>query len=321
MPASINLNLLEKLARSLFEDGEARQVFAAALQAGDLSERAILWLAERPESFPFPVEAAAPWQPGFVDRVSPDSRPGAHPLHEAGAYYCLDLSSVFAATALTACADVVRNEVILDVCSAPGGKAIFAYRLLHPKLLLCNEVIGKRMGALVSNLKRCKITPTMTLRLDTRELAAEFPESFPLVLVDAPCSGQSLLAKGEDSPGCLHPATINMNSNRQKRILANAAQTVAPGGFLAYMTCTYARQENEAVVEWLRKKFEQFVPVEVPLLSAHQSHLADFPCYRLWPQEKLGAGAFVALLRNAASGESRDFDPESIRAAWRSEVN
>jgi len=111
------------------------------------------------------------------------------------------------------------------------------------------------------------------MSLDAKILAKIIPKTAGLAIVDAPCSGQSLLAKGISNPGCFHPVTINKNANRQKRILANSAQLVAPQGYLAYMTCTYAIAENEQVCAWFLNRFPQFVPVVVPDLVPYQSHL------------------------------------------------
>ncbi|MBN8548262.1 MAG: RsmB/NOP family class I SAM-dependent RNA methyltransferase [Deltaproteobacteria bacterium] len=316
MAAKINLTFVQKLAKSLFDSSEAQERFSSALLGGEVSEKAVLWLAERPEVLPFVALPAAPWQPSFVDRVAADEKPGKDALHEQGAYYCLDLSSVFSATALSEIEWGDRSRIVLDACSAPGGKAICAWKMLQPSLLVCNEVIAKRAGALISNLKRCRISGSIVTRYDTRELCAAQPNVFPLVIVDAPCSGQSLIAKGDDSPGCFHPATINMNSNRQKRILANCATMTAPGGYLAYMTCTYARQENEAVVEWFLKKFPHFSSCEVHKLEAHRSALSDEPCYRLWPFDGWGAGAFVALLRNTQVGEPEALRMDLLHSNW-----
>jgi 16S rRNA C967 or C1407 C5-methylase (RsmB/RsmF family) len=105
------------------------------------------------------------------------------------------------------------------------------------------------------------------------------------------------------APGCFHPATINQNANRQKRIIANAANIVAPNGYLAYTTCTYATAENEGVGEWFVKKFPQFKPIVIPHLTDYRSRLTDLPCYRLFPQSKLGAGAFTMLFQNTADGD------------------
>lgn len=293
-------NLLTKYSGRLFADPIEREKFVKALISPTYEQGCILWCREKPAADPFPIDVAMSWQPQFVDRLTPSVRPGKHHLHISGAYYCLDFSSVFAATTLLAIPTPVK--LVLDICAAPGGKSIFAWRALQPELLLCNEVIGKRTAALISNLRRCKIDPAAVMSLDAKILAERIPKTAELAIVDAPCSGQSLLAKGIKNPGCFHKVTINKNANRQKRILANSAQLVAPQGYLAYMTCTYAIAENEQVCAWFLNRFPQFVPVVVPALVPYQSHLSDLPCYRIWPQSGLGAGAFTALFRNTEEG-------------------
>lgn len=309
-------NSLRRLARTLFENPGTRQEFIDCLLAPRPPARAVLWLQERPQPVPFRVMDAVAWQPDFIDRVPPDEPVGATLHHQAGAYYCLETSSVFCAVPIL----LLRpgQELVVDMCASPGGKTMFCCRALRPKQILCNEVIKKRTGALIANLRRCRIHPCMVLSCDSSWFVHRWAASAGLVIVDAPCSGQSLVAKGKRSPGCFHPATMNMNSNRQKRILANSAPLVAPGGHLAYMTCTYSVQENERVVAWLREKFPWFVPIEVPWLKSHQSHLTELPCYRLWPQEGIGAGAFVAILENQAEGTMQTPDISSLRPIWRS---
>lgn len=311
--------LLEKLAHSLFSEAADRQHFAMAVQAPHPHPPAILWLRDRPLDFSLQPLPALPFQPAFVDRIESGTRPGSLPEHDAGYYYCLDFSSVFACCVLSAVAsEAVQSLPVLDMCASPGGKSVFTWRHLKPCSLLCNEVIGKRSAQLIANLKRCRIHPVKVFRLDSAVLAESAPGSCALVLVDAPCSGQSLLVKGMRAPGCFHPTLINMNSNRQKRIIANSAALLAPGGFLAYMTCTYAREENEAVVEWLLRKMCHLSAVQVPDLTAYQSHLSDIPCYRLWPQSGVGAGAFAALLRNETSGSPRGSTEGDLPVIWRS---
>lgn len=286
---------LQKISQKLFDQTTEQTHFIQALTQPKPFNPCILWVRQKSE-LPFSVEPAISWQPGFVDRLTLGERPGQHALHEQGEFYCLDFSSVFAASVLLMLDQPVK--VVLDICAAPGGKSIFAWRALQPQLLLSNEVIGKRMGALISNLKRCHVSPSVAFSLDSSILATELANTADVVLVDAPCTGQSLLAKGEKNPGCFHPVTINKNANRQKRILANSAQTVTPQGFLAYMTCAYSPEENEQVSEWFLKRFPHFQALVVPYLASYQSHLTDLPCYRMFPQDGLGAGAFTILFQN-----------------------
>lgn len=303
-------NLLVKFSQRLFKDSAYQKKFIDALVNPHPFNPAILWCQPKPEKSPFQIAPPALWQPKFIDRLALNEKPGKHPLHEQGHFYCLDFSSIFAASTLLTIKKPV--DVVLDMCASPGGKSVFAWTALKPQLLLSNEVIGKRKGALISNLKRCRISPAIALSLDSQVLAELIPGTAQVVLVDAPCTGQSLLAKGNKAPGCFHPILINKNANRQKRILANSAKLVAPQGYLAYMTCAYSPEENEQVSEWFLARFPQFQALVVPHLVAAQSHLTDIPCYRMWPHSGLGAGAFTILFKNTEEGTASELPAEFL---------
>lgn len=304
--------LMSKLARSLFADRDEQDRWLAALTHPQTVPSAIAWCQPRPEPFPFAIAPPLDWQPAFVDRLPAAIRPGQHPLHAQGAYYCLDFSSVFAAYPMLTVPQPVQT--VVDVCAAPGGKSILAAVGLHPPILISNETIGKRLGMLVSNLQRCQIRAAIVTNRDSQVLAQYLAATADVVIVDAPCTGQSLLAKGEAAPGCFHPVTINKNANRQKRILANAAQLVKPGGYLAYMTCAYSPAENEQVCDWLLARFPQFHPCAVPALTAFQSHLTPRPYYRLFPQSGLGAGGFTALFQHQEQGKENLITEDTLTA-------
>ncbi|MBE9058392.1 RsmB/NOP family class I SAM-dependent RNA methyltransferase [Sphaerospermopsis sp. LEGE 08334] len=303
-------NLLLKVARRLFDDADEQAKFIEALVNPKPFAPCILWCQDKPEISPFAVETPTPWQPEFVDRLQIGEKPGQHPLHQQGYFYCLDFSSVFAASVLLTINQPV--PLVFDMCAAPGGKSVFAWKALQPDLLISNEVIGKRLGMLISNLKRCQIQPSCVVNRDSRIFAEMFAESSNLVLVDAPCTGQSLLAKCEKAPGCFHHTAINKSANRQKRIIANSAQVVAPQGYLVYMTCTYSPEENEQVCEWFLARFPQFQAVEVSHLSKYQSHLTSIPCYRMFPQDGLGAGAFTVLFKNMNEGDAKQINLNNL---------
>lgn len=307
-------NLLCKLAWRLFNEADSQEKFIDALMHPKLFHPCIIWCREKPDILPFAVETPLAWQPSFVDRLSIGEKPGKHFLHESGYFYCLDFSSVLSASTLLAIESPVK--IVVDMCAAPGGKSVFAWRYLQPELIICNEVIGKRMGMLISNIKRCHIEPSVAISQDSKVLAKKFYQTSDLVIVDAPCTGQSLLAKGGKAPGCFHPTAINKSAQRQKRIIANSAQMVAPKGYLAYMTCTYSTEENEKICEWLLERFPQFKPVPIPYLAGFQSHLTTMPCYRMWPQDGLGAGTFTALFQNTEEGVANYLDLDNLKM-WR----
>lgn len=310
MPAPSKLLL--KLSRKLFPESAEQQAFVDALITPRPYPVALVWLRSRPPEPPFPVLPPLPWQPPWVDRVDPVHRPGRHPLHASGHYYCLDSSSVFEATVLGAIPTPV--ESVLDLCAAPGGKALLARCALRPRWLWCNEVVRQRERILIANLRRCGVTEARVFGRSVDSLAPLLTHQAEVVIVDAPCSGQSLLAKGDKAPGCFHPVTTGKNASRQRRILAQAVTTLRQGGYLAYMTCTFAPDENERVLQWLLKKHPQLEAIAVPALQAHQSPLTAVPCYRLWPHNGLGAGGFTALLRNHGPGHA-PIDETAIAAA------
>jgi 16S rRNA C967 or C1407 C5-methylase (RsmB/RsmF family) len=303
-------NLLLKVTRRLFTNVDEQTKFIDALVHPQPFAPCILWCQDKPDISLFELEMPTSWQPQFVDRLSIGEKPGQHLLHQQGYFYCLDFSSVFSASVLLAIPESI--PIVFDMCAAPGGKSVFAWKALQPDLLISNEVIGKRLGMLISNLKRCQIKPSGVVNRDSSIFAQIFLNSSNLVIVDAPCTGQSLLAKGEKAPGCFHPTSINKSANRQKRIIANSAQVVAPQGYLAYMTCTYSPEENEQVCEWFLEKFPHFQAVEVGHLSAYQSHLTNIPCYRMFPQNRLGAGAFTVLFRNTEQEDIKTIDLDAI---------
>ncbi|CAN5548531.1 hypothetical protein BH11ARM2_BH11ARM2_15740 [soil metagenome] len=308
--------LMLKQATSLFpSDAAEKRRFMDALLLGESREQAIIVLEPRPEIGAFPRERRMVWQPEFIERLRSDFRPARHPLYEKGAFYSLDASSALAASTMLAIPTPPKR--ILDLCASPGGKSVFAWRAFRPELLVANEIIRKRHPSLIANLDRCHITGSRVTAADPGVWGRRFPETFDLVLADAPCSGQSMLAKGDDAQGCFHPNMIDMNVGRQRRILGNAFQTCRPGGYILYTTCTYSHKENERVIEWLFKEYEgEVTPVERPEMAEFRSKYADFPCYRLFPHQGLGAGMFSCLLRKAGEIPEDPASLEGLPGAW-----
>ncbi|MDA0866555.1 MAG: RsmB/NOP family class I SAM-dependent RNA methyltransferase, partial [Cyanobacteria bacterium] len=167
---------LGKLSEQLFEGAGDRAAFLAALDRPPAFAPTILWTQPKPADIPSeltPLEPL-PWQPTFVDRLALGTRPGQHPLHQSGHFYCMDFSSVFAASVLGAISEPV--ESVLDLCAAPGGKGLYSWVALQPKTLLCNETVRKRVKILIANLKRCGAQQARVLSLDSAGLAEHLPK-------------------------------------------------------------------------------------------------------------------------------------------------
>lgn len=297
---------MRKAAAELFpQSGGAQESFLLSLLAPLPRGNAVIWTVPRRSGELDTVsrDTLPDWLPDEVEVLLPGTKIGLSETFQRGEVYSLDFSSVITGSAMLAASEALPSSPrVLDLCAAPGGKSILASVLLTPGLILANEIEGKRLGILRHNLGRCRIAHAFTQRLQPEELARLAPERFDLCLVDAPCSGQSLLAKGIENPGCFHPSVVKGNARRQLRIIEAAATTVAPGGFLLYTTCTFSLRENEGVLEKLLKRQTDFEAVQVPHLSAFTSPFSAHPCYRVYPHLNACAGGFAALLKRRRDG-------------------
>ncbi len=311
---------MERVARALFASEDEALRFLDSLASESCARTAVAWLRNRPsEQRPYSAPKA-PWLPEWIDVASSGERPGKTTEHLDGDIYCLDLSSTFAGAAFSMIQ--IPHPSIIDVCAAPGGKGILAYRYLQPSFIVANEAIRKRTAQLISNYKRCGLDPAIVVSYDPEDLSQRCGQYGDLVIVDAPCSGQSLVLKGMTAPGAFHQATIGMNERRQRRILAHSQALVAPGGYLLYSTCTFSQEENENNMLWLLRTFPEFQAIPIAPLSSYQSNLSEFPSYRLWPYQGFGAGSYCCLLRRqgAITGFSLRDASANLWKLWRSET-
>lgn len=285
-----------RLCARLGLDDAAAQALMSAMRAGASSRGAVVLTARAPRDYvpPFAcAELEAPWLPPRVYVPADGVKPTAHEDYARGMYYSLDLSSCWESACLAA---VPAPASSLDMCAAPGGKTMLMAARFGAVHHTANEVHPGRRGILRQNLEQCGM-PQVRVTGQRPDQWARSGETFDLLLVDAPCSGQSLLCKGIRNPGCLGSGMVNGNAKRQKGIMLSAVQCVNPGGHIVYTTCTYDPEENEKVVAYILKRMPEWEAVEVPQLAAFRSSLADFAAYRLLPMHGFGAGGFCCLLR------------------------
>ncbi|MGE3973336.1 MAG: RsmB/NOP family class I SAM-dependent RNA methyltransferase [Bdellovibrionales bacterium] len=303
----------EKFATKLISDPVKREQFLEFLFQ-DCEQTSLICLSPETQNLPFETLEPFPQQPSFIQRPKSKSEATKSPLHEQGAYYCLDYSSVLEALPLTALK--LHHPVVLDLCAAPGGKSLFAWRALQPSLLLSNEVTQSRVKMLISNIKRCGVKPVKILSQAPQKLVERLESSVNVLLIDAPCTGQSLVAKKQSAPGAFSTHQINGNAMRQRGIISSGGQMLASGGYLLYTTCTYSREENEDIIEWFLKKNDDFESVAVPALLEFQSEFMKENCYRFWPDPQRGAGGFSCLLRRKGDAPEALPDLTELPHVW-----
>lgn len=251
-----------------------------------------------PEELPFATERI-PWNFRGYWLDDPQVRPGAFLQFAAGDYYIQDAASMLA---LTLC-NLSPGAIVCDLCAAPGGKATgLLDQLQGSGFLLANEVIQSRLALLQSSLCRSGWSNHATSNLDAEQLAERFPSSFDYVLVDAPCSGQSMVGREKQSSSAFTESQIQHSAARQRRIIRSAAKLVRPGGRLIYSTCTFATAENEEIIEDLLAEDSDWTLVGVPELEKWSSPRLP-GSYRLWPHRDRCDGGFAAAIQKNSHAE------------------
>lgn len=241
----------------------------------------------------FPAEAGEPVPWAENARYLPlDSAAGAHPLHEAGAWYLQEPSAMAAAAALRP----LPGERVLDLCAAPGGKSTQLAAYMEGRgLLVCNEPVPSRAQILSRNIERMGIVNAVVVSALPEDLSPRWPDYFDKILVDAPCSGEGMFRRHPETMAQWNSASPAGCAQRQLQILSHAARMLRPGGRLLYSTCTFSEAENEGVIEAFLAEHPDFSPVPFALPGLP-------PCtgtLRLWPHEIQGEGHFAALLQRA----------------------
>ena len=242
-------------------------------------------------------------------------QPGRFLSHAAGAYFVQDAGSMLALRLL----DPGPSEWVADVCAAPGGKASAILERVGPGggFLLANEPIQGRIPALEYNLARVGFPRYAVSTVDPERLAACWAEQFQAVLVDAPCTGQTLLGRGRQSAAAFIESRVAHAAARQQRILQAAAMLVAPGGRLVYSTCTFAAEENEQVIAAFLRTQAGWAVEPVAGLEAWQSPL-DPGGYRVYPHRDRCSGAYAIRLRR--QGQAARADRAAAERTWSSLV-
>ncbi|MEQ1855239.1 MAG: RsmB/NOP family class I SAM-dependent RNA methyltransferase [Longimicrobiales bacterium] len=221
--------------------------------------------------------------------------------HWAGFFYVQQASTGLAAPALGA----RPGERVLDLCSSPGGKLTHLAEMMEDSggLVAC-DVDERRIRGLLGNLYRLCGTNVLVVAGDGRTL----PEGaqFDRVLVDAPCSGEGTLRRRSGDVPDQSKKFLAYVTRAQRALLQKAVRLTRPGGTVLYVTCTFAPEENEAVVSELLES----APVELePLDPAvpHASGLTSFEgavydprmegAVRIYPHHLDSGGLFMAKLR------------------------
>lgn len=185
-------------------------------------------------------------------------------------------------------ADPEGDSLIVDVCSAPGGKSIHLADILKKKNgnghIISRDVSENKTDLIEENRDRCGFDNIETQVFDGRELDEKLVGKADLVMADVPCSGLGIMARKNDIKYNASLEKIHELVPLQREILRNAAAYVKPGGILLFSTCTISKEENDENREWILKElpfvaedFSALLPEGLPVEEAKEGYLQLLP--------------------------------------------
>ncbi|MBZ4652766.1 MAG: rRNA ((967)-C(5))-methyltransferase [Peptococcaceae bacterium] len=195
---------------------------------------------------------------------------------QAGLFTVQDESSMLVAHMLKP----KPHQTVLDVCAGPGGKTTHLAQLMEDKgLIVACDVHEHRLNLINENARRLGITIIRTQLQDATKIGEIAKAHYPLILVDAPCSGLGVIRRRPDARWRKKPEDITILASLQKAILESVLKVLAPGGRLIYSTCTIEPEENFGVIEAIKASHPELKSINLkpylPYEPAGQEKLAQ----------------------------------------------
>lgn len=276
--------------RAAFGESEAR-----ALAAVIAEEPATDLTPHDPAEAPALAEALqAAVLPGGSLRREARGRVEEWPGFAEGRWWVQDAAAAIPARLLGARA----GESVLDLCAAPGGKALQLAAMGAQVTALDRS--APRLRRLAESLQRTGLAAeTVAVNAETWD----DKRTFDAVLLDAPCTASGTFRRNPDVLWILRPGDIAKLADVQHRLLDAAAERVKPGGRLVYCVCSLEPEEGEAQVRAFLKRHPEFsvVPIAAGEGGAPGASVTRDGWLRLLPHHMEGGmdGFFVARFSRA----------------------
>lgn len=194
---------------------------------------------------------------GCVQLLSGGDIENSH-AYKNGLFHVQDISSQICCLALDPC----EGDILIDMCSAPGGKAFTCAELMKDSgSLIALDLHEKRVSLIKSGAERLGIQCITAAANDARKVNASLLKA-DKVLCDVVCSGLGVIRRKPEIK-YKEPEELTRLPEIQYEILKSSAQYVKDGGVLVYSTCTVSKAENEQVVERFLLENKGFTPVNV----------------------------------------------------------
>lgn len=190
-----------------------------------------------------------------------------------------------------------EGEIVLDACSAPGGKTTYLAELMHNKgKIVAWDIYEERLKQVDQNAKRLGIDIIQTEVHDATKLKEEYVEKFDKILLDVPCLGLGVIRRKPDIKWNRQEGDIKEISDIQFNILKICSKYLKNNGVLVYSTCSMLKEENDEIIEKFIKE-ENFETVNIDEQIPNEfSKITTNNMVQFLPSQKHD-GFFITMLK------------------------
>lgn len=143
-----------------------------------------------------------------------------------------------------------EDEIVLDACSAPGGKTTYLAELMHNKgKIIAWDIYEERLKQVDQNAKRLGINIIQTEIHDATKLNEEYINKFDKILLDVPCLGLGVIRRKPDIKWNRQESDIKEIATIQFNILKTCSKYLKKNGTLVYSTCSMLKEENDVIIQ------------------------------------------------------------------------
>ena len=222
-------------------------------------------------------------------------------FHELGAFYLQEPSAMLVSYLL----DPKPNQIVLDLCAAPGGKTVQASYLMNDTgLIVSNDLSYPRAKIIKENAERLGLGNLLILSNDFVNLYTKYINTFDAIILDAPCSGSGMFRKNDLVKEDWSYNKVLKFAEIQKELISYAYQMLKPGGELIYSTCSFSYEEDEEVCQYLLDNSDATIMPFESNLYFYQSK--DKIGIHLFPYLFPGEGHYICLFRKPGELKSSE---------------
>ncbi len=198
-----------------------------------------------------------------------------------------------------------KGDCIIDVCAAPGGKALHMAELLEGSgSVEARDLTDYKVNLIQENILRADVSNMSAVKWDATVLDENSVEKADVVIADLPCSGLGVLGKKTDLKYKMSAEGQKELAALQREILSKVQKYVKPEGTLVYSTCTIHKAENIDNVHWFLENYPEFEldSIKGLLCDELKADVQEEGVLQLLPGIHESDGFFIAKFKKVKHG-------------------